>query len=256
MCEDSLGALLGLGLRFFIYAVLFGLIAMGMLQGIVAFGPGFYSDGGPVEILQSVFALMTAGFFLLASRHDAGRTPFAVLISGFLFCVVVRESDYILDELFRHLWKVGVTVILILTAVYGLRVRKQIPASVSRFVCHPAFGLFMAGILVLLVFSRLFGKGDYWEGIILDWKWEDVKALVREHTQDTTYTLLMENKYMTIKRVVEETSEQIGYFLMLIASYEYFLDARKAGRRKTRHCGCQRYDRAARRRAGRANRPG
>ena len=48
---------------------------IGMLQGMVTFGPEFYSDVGPVEILEAVFALTTAIFFLLAARTDAGRTP-------------------------------------------------------------------------------------------------------------------------------------------------------------------------------------
>jgi hypothetical protein len=229
LCEDGVGALIRLGVRFAVYSVLFALLAIGMMSGAVYCGTEFYSETGPVEILEAFFALTTAVFFLLAARRDPQRVPFAVLCSGFLFCVYIRESDYFLDRLlFRHAWKAGVLLTLILTGGYAWRVRRQIQASLCQFIHHPASGIFMAGVLVLFVFSRLFGYGDAWEGIVLDGKWMIVKELVLEHTDDITYTLLMEDKCLTIKRIVEESSEQIGYFLMVIAAFEYWLDARRA----------------------------
>ncbi len=222
-----------LGGRFAVYAVLFALLAIGMMSGAVRFGTEFYSETGPVEILEAAFALTTAVFFLLAARRDPRRVPLAVLCSGFLFCVFIRESDYFLDLLlFRHAWKAGVLLTLILTGCYAWRVRKQIQASLCQFIHHPSSGIFMAGMLVLFVFSRLFGYGDAWEGIVLDGKWFHVKELVLEHTNDINYTLLMEDKCLTIKRVVEESSEQIGYFLMAIASFEYLIDARRIDLRR------------------------
>ncbi len=231
-CEDSLGALVRLGIRFFVYAVLFGLMAMGMLQGAVTFGPEFYSETGPVEVMEAVFALTTALFFLLAARWDPSRQPAVMLLTGFFFCVFIREFDYFLDLLvFRHAWKAGVLLVLILTAAYVWRARTEMCSSICRFVNHPGSGIFLAGILVLLVFSRVFGCGDYWEGLVIDWKWMHVKKLVLEQTCDINYTLLMEDKCLTVKRVVEESTEQIGYFMMVIAAFEYMRDAKQGKRR-------------------------
>jgi len=41
-----------------IYAVLLGLISVGMLWGAVVYDEAFYHETGPVEIAQTVFALI------------------------------------------------------------------------------------------------------------------------------------------------------------------------------------------------------
>ena len=44
-------------LRFFLYAVLLGGLAYGMLWGAIHHGAVFYDEIGPIEILESIFAL-------------------------------------------------------------------------------------------------------------------------------------------------------------------------------------------------------
>jgi hypothetical protein len=89
----------------------------------------------------------------------------------------------------------------VLVTVYVLRHWQDILASVSEFVARPSFGVFISGLLVLIVFSRLFGYGPFWK------------------------TVTHGNGFRTIKRIAEEGVEQIGYCLIFISSLEYLYEA-------------------------------
>ena len=199
----------GLALRGLLYAVLLGGLAYGMLWGAVVYDDAFYDEIGPVEVLETVFALSTALVFLVAALRNKEREPCAILVAGFLFCIFIRESDYFLDVLVaRHTWKVLVSLTLVLLAIYIAKNFKRVVASVLDFVGQPSFGIFLSGLLVLIVFSRLFGYGGFWKAIMDD------------------------SSYRTVKTIVEEGTEQMGYFLLLISSCEYLHAARIA-----RRCG-------------------
>jgi len=199
--------LLGLVGRFSVYAVLLGVISAGMLWGAVVYDSAFYDEVGPVETLETVFAMLTALIFLSAARKDRNRITNAVLIAGLFFCMAVRESDYFLDELVcRHAWKVIVTGLVVFFALYALRNRQELIRSVMSFMSESSFGIFISGLLVLIVFSRLFGYGDFWEAIMDD------------------------SSYKTVKTIVEEGVELMGYFLLLVSSFEYQYAARIANR--------------------------
>ncbi|MCC7300349.1 MAG: hypothetical protein IT583_04660 [Verrucomicrobia bacterium] len=64
----------------------------------------------------------------------------------------------------------------------------------------------MSGLLVLVVFSRLFGYGPFWKAIMDD------------------------PSYRTVKTIVEEGVEQMGYFLVFISACEYWHEARMRSR--------------------------
>jgi len=188
----------GLASRILLYAVLLGALAIWMLWGAVVYGAIFYDEIGPVEVLETIFALSTALIFLVAGRLDKGREPCVIVVATFLLCVFIRESDYFLDVLIgRHTWKVLVTLTLVFLAVYIEKNFKRVVPSILNFIDQPSFGIFMSGLLVLIVFSRLFGYGGFWE------------------------ELLDSETYRPVKTIVEEGVEQMGYFLLLISSNEY-----------------------------------
>lgn len=196
-------ALFALGGRLFMYALMLGALAVWMLWGAVRYDALFYEEIGPVEVLETVFALLAALIFLWAARFDAARRVCSVLLAGVLFCVAVRESDYFLDELIgRHTWKVIVALIVVAAVLYASGRIKEVYRSALIFINRPSFGIFVSGALVLVVFSRLFGYGPFWQAIMDD------------------------ESYRTVKTIVEEGVELMGYFLILVSSIEYFHDAR------------------------------
>jgi len=223
----STKAFLSLALRGLLYAVFLGVVSVGMLWGVAEYGPAFYEETGPVEVLEAIFALSTALIFLFAARLDRTREPCVIVLAGFFFCLFIRESDYFFDALISpHAWKIGVLLTLVFMGFYVWRHFSDVYQSMLRFVCHPSFGIFVSGLLVLIVFSRLFGIGDLWKGLFFDETCLAVKQIVIENTNEIAYIQMLNEKCQDITRIVEETSEQLGYILMLISSCEYFYNAR------------------------------
>ncbi len=156
-----------LALRVFLCALLLGGLAYGMLWGAVSHGPGFFDEVGPVETLESIFALLTALTFLVAGRVDKTRAPCVIMLAWFLFCLFIRESDHFLAVLIsRHAWKVLVSFMLVLVFIYIVKNGKRVMASILEFLNQPSFGIFLSGLLVLVVFSRLFGYGGFWKELL------------------------------------------------------------------------------------------
>lgn len=215
--------------------VFFGLMSCGV-QGVPLF---FFGETGPVEILQTVLAMLAALIFLLAGRVDHTKAPCAVVLAAFIFCLVIREFDYFFDEyVFRHAWKIGVLLVLVSLTVYAIRNFREIGASLLEFTTLPSFGILLSGLLVLVVFSRLFGYGDFWEALFHDENCLATRQLVDAQTDNLVYIQLWDEKCLTIKRIVEETAEEIAYFLLLIASCEYLHAAgtrRRIGSAGSRH---------------------
>lgn len=213
--------------RVVLYAVILGAIFFGLMSCGAHGSPlAFFGETGPVETLQTVVALLTALIFLLAGRVDPAKAPCAVVLAFFLFCLVIREFDYFFDEyISRHAWKIGVAVVLVFLAGYAFRNFRKIKVSLLEYIALPSFGILLSGLLVLVVFSRLFGYGDFWEALFHDENCMAVRQMVEAQTDNLIYIQLWDEKSLTIKRIVEETAEEIAYFLLLISSCEFLHDA-------------------------------
>ncbi|HKL21232.1 MAG TPA: hypothetical protein VJ904_05460, partial [Tichowtungia sp.] len=61
-------ALFALGARLAVYALMLGALSVWMLWGAVRYDDLFFEEVGPVEILETVFALSSALIFLWAAR--------------------------------------------------------------------------------------------------------------------------------------------------------------------------------------------
>lgn len=198
-----LRAFLREALLIFLYAALAGGIAWWMLRGAVLHDDAFFDEVGPVETLQTVFIMISAVLFLIAGRIDKRREHCSVVMVVLFFCMFVRECDCFLDLLIaRHAWKMIVTLLLVFLAGYMIRFLPQVVSSLENLVASPAFGVFVSGLIVLIAFSRLFGYGPFWKAI-------------------------MDNEsYRTVKTIVEEGTEVMGYFLILVSSCEYLHEAK------------------------------
>jgi len=190
------------GVRFLVYAVFLGVLTAAMMWGSAVQGYAFYRENGPVETAETAFCLVAVLGFLFAARLDSSKTSCAVLLAGLFFCFFIRESDELLDTFVaKDAWVAGVVAVLIAMIFYAKRNEQEIFHSGAEFVSSPSFGAFISGLLVLLVFSRLFGYGPFWKAVTHN------------------------NGYRVVKRVTEEGVEMAGYVLMFISSLEYLYEA-------------------------------
>ena len=191
-------------LRATLYILLVAGIAQGVFYESLYLPDARFSERGFTELAQS--ALLAAGAGLLLYSHLVIRTlPYiSLLMFGFLFASLIREQDALLDTyLFDGAWQllVSFTVLPILFVV--IRKRQRFLAEFAAYSNSFSFGLFAAGFLTTYVFSRLYGRGDFWQAI------------------------LQESYVRDFKSAAEEVVELFGYAVLLIAVIELVLLARR-----------------------------
>lgn len=169
-----------------------------------------YTDYGLTERLQDLALMAAFACFALVAWLRPAERPLAILLAGLCLAALVREWDFFLDGIADSLWQVLVTIVLALTAAWLWRLRAGFRAALQRFTGQPAFGLMLAGFLVVMVFSRLYGTDSLWQ------------------------TLLHEHYSRSVKNLAQEGVELLGYALMLCAALDYLWSALSSARASRR----------------------
>ncbi|AMN47920.1 hypothetical protein ACG33_12590 [Steroidobacter denitrificans] len=135
-------------------------------------------------------------FFHLAWRSREDRR-FAVLAAGFFACMLIREIDAVLDLLLDGLWQGLVTLVSVTSLTYSLFDWRATLRGMARLAVSRAGVMMIVGLAILLAYSRLLGMGWLWQG-------------------------LLEAGYLRLfKNAIEESTELLGYIIILTASLSH-----------------------------------
>ena len=189
-------------------ATLYILFIGALMQGVFYEGTHLlstrFSEAGFTEYMQSTLLGLCSLLLVYIYNRLAHFRHLALLMFAFLFSSLIREQDALLDAyLFDGAWQVLVTLVILPSLYVVIRNRAAFLSEFSRFADSFAFGLFAAGFLCTYVFSRLYGRGSFWEALLAE-------------------------KYMyNFKSAAEEITELFGYTLLLFAVIELTLLARR-----------------------------
>ncbi|NLQ16836.1 hypothetical protein HGG82_04275 [Marinomonas sp. M1K-6] len=174
------------------------------LEGYALLSAAQYSENTLTEHLQDSLSFFSCILFLYAARLNAKLNIAATLLGALLAMMFVRESDSLLDiYVFDGAWQTLVCVIFACVVVSLWGRFSQIYASLKEYSQQPSFGTFLAGFVTIIAFSRLMGRGSFWQAIMGD-------AYMR-----------------LVKNIVEEGIETLGYTLILISAIELVLACRR-----------------------------
>lgn len=183
-------------LVFFVFAAFLSAM-MGLIFIDVVWINDEVHEASFTEITQELILAVIAILFLKHSTESAGVRPVRILVAGFFTCMLIRELDFLFDKLSHGCWfwfALAVTVVSLLAA---LRHPRLLISGLADFMRHPSWGMMTAGMLTILVFSRLFGMHELWQN------------------------LMTEHYNRTVKNMAEEGSELLGYTLCLFATVTY-----------------------------------
>ncbi len=186
------------------------------------FGTSEYS---PVEIIQAIILLACGAIMAWVARYCPSQRPIAVLFGGMALVFFIRELDYFLDRfLVDNLWQVLIAIVAALVIVYTYRHRRRLQIALARIWPSPGLTLLFAGAVILFAFVQFVGHEPLWKSILGD------------------------HYLRVIKLAVEEFIELSGYFLWMIGTVEYALQARAIAYREPQPAARKR--REQRRQAG------
>ncbi|NNC57346.1 MAG: hypothetical protein HKO12_07285 [Woeseiaceae bacterium] len=161
------------------------------------------SEFSPVEIIQAIILVVCGLIMGWVARYCPSQRPVAIAFGGLALIFLVRESDYFLDRYIAdNLWQVLAAIFGSLLIVYTFRQRKRLTIALARIWPSPGLTLLFAGAVILFGFVLLVGHERLWISILGD-------AYQR-----------------VIKLALEEFMELMGYFLWMIGTVEYALQAR------------------------------
>lgn len=192
-------------LRAFFYLFLVaGVAQLISLEGYQQLVAADYSEHSLTEHLQDLMSFLSCMLFLYAARSNAKLNIASTLLAALMAMMFVRESDSLLDTyVFDGAWQTVVGVIFISVLLFLWGRFSAIYASLKAYSEQPSFGTFLAGFITILAFSRLMGRGSFWQAVMGD-------------------------SYMrVVKNIVEEGIETLGYTLILISAIELALACRR-----------------------------
>ncbi|RBP78047.1 hypothetical protein EBI01_19220 [Marinomonas rhizomae] len=178
------------------------------LEGYQLLSGASYNEQSLTEHLQDFMSFSSCMMFLYAARIDKKLHIAATLLGALLAMMFVRESDAVLDQyVFDGAWQTIVSLIFVCVLIFLWGRFSSIYASLKEYSLQSSFGTFLAGFVTILAFSRLMGRGSFWQAVMGD-----------------SYMRL-------VKNVVEEGIETLGYTLILISAIELVIACRKRSKK-------------------------
>lgn len=184
--------------RFLVYAALIAGTFEWMVLAVRSHDAhGLMRDDGPVEIAQLLAALFTGLLYYLLSRESVRSADLFRFLSALSLTACARELDNFTLELGSRAGYLGIAA---LPVVWGLsvaiRARGRLLDQLAAFSRTSGFSLSLAGFLIVVVYAQLLGQKALWMAV------------------------LSPDVYRPVKEIVEESSELLGYLLMLFGAAE------------------------------------
>jgi hypothetical protein len=167
-------------------------------------GTLFFEEGNVLEWFQVGFLALGAAFTCVASYRLPGYGALLRCLGFLCALAAIRELDKDLDALIPIMgWQAPFALILLFALVTAWRYRHELPRQIRIFLNHRSFGMMWAGFILAIPFGQLIGHGPF----------------LRD--------LFGEDYERSIKRVIEESAEMIGYLIIAISGIDLTLWLRK-----------------------------
>ena len=146
------------------------------------------------EFLQQLLLLVAVVVFYINAKVDPKGRAFWILVAGFFGCMFLRELDHYMDAIVHGFWFYPTIILAIGTIYYGLKHSEHMVSTAQEFKQGNAYLYIFIGLVIVLIFSRVFGTGSLWEGLMAD-------------NYDRLY-----------KTIIQESLELFGYLFIFIGA--------------------------------------
>jgi hypothetical protein len=184
-------------MRLALYALIEGAALHGIVITIVNGNVALLAEDGLVEWIHFSLMLIAGGLFLWSWRRCGDGSSVLLLCSLLSFVAALRELDrYSEVVLFEDAYKYPVALI----AFYALYVlwkdRNRLRRDIDDFAKQPAFFFLAFGSFLTAIVAQIFGQAELWHAI------------------------LSGPAARTVKRVIEESLETLGYVILFFGAVE------------------------------------
>ena len=142
------------------------------------------------EALQSLMLIISASSFFLVLRERKELSHAATLIFGFLIVLTIREMDAWFDMIFHGAWVFPALLVTVSSCAYGFKGHKNTINQMATILDVRHMNTLIGGVVLLIVFSRLYGMGSFWHSVMHENYIREVKNVSEEAMELLCYCLI------------------------------------------------------------------
>ncbi len=147
------------------------------------------SEYGLVEIAQELIVCFIVVQFLRV--HKKSNSKISLVLALFFIVVLLRELDFLFDLIIHGFWFYPCALIGLMMARIFYKEIESIKKELDAGLAHIHAPIFILGLAILLVLSRIFGTGTFWEMILAEHYQRIVKTVVQEGLELFGYSVLL-----------------------------------------------------------------
>ena len=111
------------------------------------------------ELLEDLLLLLSTTVFLAKAWGHFESRGFLVLVGGFFACMLIRELDFAFDVIHHGAWRYPAILTAAASIALAIACRKTVLAPMAAYVDTKSCIYVSIGLLIVMVFGRLFGSG-------------------------------------------------------------------------------------------------
>ena len=173
-----------------LFVLAIGIIANSVLRIDFVLLNGNVGEISVTEMLQQLLLIVSSGSFVYLARKRNEVKNAAVLISAFFAVLFIREMDFWFDKIAHGAWVFPAALVAGSAIFYAVKNGKRTIDQLALILASPHMNLLVTGVMLLLVFSRLFGMGSFWHDVMGDDYVRAVKNIAEEGTELLAYCLI------------------------------------------------------------------
>lgn len=158
-----------------------------------------FEEHSIVENLQLIFLLVSGSVFFTEAMLYKKFRPVLFLLASLSFLASCRELDMFFDRNVTIIgWEIGF-VFPFAAMVYAYKNRRTLRNTLIEFYASPAFYMMCCAMIIILPIAQCIGHGPFVRDVLGNYRAADIKEFF------------------------EESCETIGYFIILLSSFEFYL---------------------------------
>ena len=154
------------------------------------------SEYSLTQFTQEGLIFVSVIIFFALSKNQPESRGFLVLCGGFFSVMLIRELDGFFDEIKHGFWVYPAIVVTLITLIYA----RKSPGTVSGPLVHyfqtSPFVYITIGLLIVILFSRIFGSGIIWRVVMADNYTTVYKAIIQEGVELLGYVIVFYGSVM------------------------------------------------------------
>jgi len=173
------------------------------------------SEQSLTEILQQLLLFASVAIFAWSACKEQESRTFFILVAGFFGCMFLRELDYYFDMIVHGFWFYPTLLLAISVIIYSIKNDEFLLSSVRSFSQSKAYFNILIGLVIIMIFSRLFGSGTLWKEVMNEDYHHIYKTIIQEGLELFGYMFLFIGSFYQLKEIKNNKNQENIYLPLL-----------------------------------------